>query len=177
VVRPVLGVASPDGAVVSVPPGLEPRVGEVGADAGADEELAQVGEALGRRTFTGAFRWCEAPAPLEDVGQWLAPSDERVPIWLKPFNGDVLVVLEGDRYVAGVGIKQHDQYGWELAVGTEPVAQGRGLGRRLVAQAARHVLDAGAVPTYLHDFANTASAKVAAAAGFPDRGWRVLGVV
>ena len=35
---------------------------------------------------------------------------------------------------------------------------------------------AGVVPTYLHDPANTASAKVADAAGFPDRGWTVLGM-
>jgi predicted GNAT family acetyltransferase len=46
----------------------------------------------------------------------------------------------------------------------------------LVATAAREVLRRGAVPTYLHDVANTASAKVADAAGFPDRGWRVLGL-
>ena len=32
------------------------------------------------------------------------------------------------------------------------------------------------MPTYLHDPANTASAKVADAAGFPDRGWTVLGM-
>ena len=54
--------------------------------------------------------------------------------------------------------------------------QGRGLARRLVAQAARRVLDEGAVPTYLHDPANVASAKVADAAGLPDRGWSVLGL-
>jgi len=31
------------------------------------------------------------------------------------------------------------------------------------------------VPTYLHDPANLASARVADAAGFPDRGWAVFG--
>ncbi|PWU56502.1 GNAT family N-acetyltransferase, partial [Micromonospora globispora] len=54
--------------------------------------------------------------------------------------------------------------------------QGRGLARRLVAQAARRVLDEGAVPTYLHAFDNPASARVAEAAGFPDRGWTSYGV-
>jgi predicted GNAT family acetyltransferase len=63
-----------------------------------------------------------------------------------------------------------------LAVGTVPEARGRGLARRLVAQAARRVLDEGAVPTYRHDFDNVASARVAEAAGFPDRGWRSYGV-
>ena len=32
----------------------------------------------------------------------------------------------------------------------------------------------GAVPTYLHAFDNEASARVADAAGFPDRGWHVF---
>jgi predicted GNAT family acetyltransferase len=73
-----------------------------------------------------------------------------------------------------VGIKHHDRHGHELAVGTEPAARGRGLARRLVAQAARRILDEGAVPTYQHDPANIASARVAEAAGFPDRGWRSI---
>ena len=59
---------------------------------------------------------------------------------------------------------------------TELAARGRGLARRLVAQAARRVLEEGAVPTYLHETANVASARVADAAGFPDRGWRAYGV-
>jgi GNAT superfamily N-acetyltransferase len=79
-------------------------------------------------------------------------------------------------YVAGVGIKKHDPYGHELAVVTEERAGGKGLGRRLVTQAARRVLADGAVPTYLHADSNVRSAKVADASGFPDRGWRILGV-
>ncbi|MFD0747996.1 GNAT family N-acetyltransferase [Phytohabitans flavus] len=79
-------------------------------------------------------------------------------------------------YLAGVGIKRHDAHGNELSVGTEAAARGRGLARRLVAQAARRVLDEGAVPTYLHALDNNASAKVAEAAGFPDRGWSVYGI-
>ena len=39
-----------------------------------------------------------------------------------------------------------------------------------MAQAARRVLDEGAVPTYLHAVDNHASAHLATAAGFPDRG-------
>ena len=58
---------------------------------------------------------------------------------------------------------------------TEEAAQGRGLARGLVAQAARRVIERGAVPTYLHADANVRSAKVAVAAGFPDVGWRILG--
>ncbi len=37
------------------------------------------------------------------------------------------------------------------------------------------MLDEGAVPTYLHAPDNVASARAADAAGFPDRGWSVVG--
>nr|WP_246277875.1 GNAT family N-acetyltransferase [Phytohabitans rumicis] len=101
-----------------------------------------------------------------------------MPQWLRPFGGEVLIAREPSTgaYLAGVGIKRHDGHGNELSVGTEERARGQGLARRLVAQAARRVLDEGAVPTYLHSFDNVASARVAEAAGFPDRGWIVYGV-
>jgi predicted GNAT family acetyltransferase len=101
-----------------------------------------------------------------------------VPDWLRPFGGDVLIVRDPDNgaYIAGVGIKRHDAFGQELSVGTEPAARGRGLARRLVAQAARRVLDDGAVPTYQHAASNLASARVADAAGFADRGWASFGL-
>jgi predicted GNAT family acetyltransferase len=89
----------------------------------------------------------------------------------------VLIARDDDgSYLAGVGIKRHDANGHEVSVGTEPEARGRGLARRLVAQAARTLLDRGIVVTYLHDPANLASAHVADAAGFPDLGWKVLGM-
>jgi GNAT superfamily N-acetyltransferase len=176
-VHDVIGVASPDGAVVSVPPEAAAALGDVSVVAGLGDVAARLGGALGRsgRLTEGMFRWCERPTDLPDAGVWIPIDDPRVPEWLRPFNGDVLVALEDDRYLAGVGIKRHDAFGHELAVGTDEAARGRGLARRLVAQAARAVIAAGAVPTYLHDFDNVASGKVAEAAGFPDRGWRILG--
>ncbi|MDQ1437903.1 MAG: hypothetical protein QOK43_1532 [Acidimicrobiaceae bacterium] len=170
-VRAVLGVVAPEGGVVSVPPAVAEGLSRVVAP-----DVAAAGRLLGVKLWEAAFRWCESPAPLPDTGVWISPDDTRVPEWLKPFNGGVLIVLEDDGYVAGVGVKRHDDFGWELSVGTEPAAQGRGLARALVATAARRVLAESAVPTYLHDFRNLASAKVAEAAGFPDRGWRVVGV-
>jgi GNAT superfamily N-acetyltransferase len=159
-----VGVRSPLGTVVSVAP----------------DHLDDAGEAIrGGRVAEAIFRWCEEPpstSTVEPLGEWVAAADERVPPWLKPFGHDVLVHFDPatGRYAAGVGLKRHDELGWEISVGTEPSHEGRGLARRLVVAAARRVIDEGKVPTYLHDPANTASAHVAEAAGFPDRGWRLL---
>ena len=179
-VHAVVGVASPSGVVLSVPPD---RVDAVAALADDLDGLRAAGPAVGAalgwpeaRLFDGVFRWSTAPAPLEDGGEWVEVNDVRVPDWLKPFGGEVLMAFEDGAYVAGVGRKIHDEFGHELAVVTEDAAQGKGLARRLVAQAARRVLDDGAVPTYLHADSNVRSAKVAVAAGFPDVGWRILGV-
>jgi GNAT superfamily N-acetyltransferase len=123
------------------------------------------------------FRWTTNPSPdLTDAGTWRPSDAPGLPDWLRPFGGEVLVATdpENGQYLAGVGIKRHNAFGQELSVGTTPEARGRGLARRLVAQAARRLLDEGAVPTYLHDPANVASAKVAEAAGFADRGWSVV---
>lgn len=161
-VLPFVGVRSPLGTVVSVAPDhLD--------DAGTAVRDGRVAEAF--------FRWCEAPVDVgADVGEWVPAGDERVPVWLKPFGHDVLVVFDDvtGAYAAGAGLKRHDDHAWEISVGTDPAHEGRGLARRLVARAARRVIDEGRVPTYLHDPANTASAHVADAAGFPDRGWRLF---
>ncbi len=173
-------VGDPRGVVFSVPPGAARRVRALGDDIDAPDYGPSLAMALGkpdRVLGRGVFRWSDAPAPSEDVGVWLPRSDPRVPRWLKPFSGDVLVALDdADRYIAGVGIKRHDNAGWELAVVTEAEARGRGLARSLVAQAARATLAAGAIPTYLHDADNEASARTASAAGFPDRGWSMYGL-
>lgn len=176
-VHPVIGVSDADGrGVLSVPPAAVAAVRTALADgSGATGVPGAVG--VTGRFFTGVFRWSTAPAALPDVGQWIAADDPSVPPWLKPFGGDVLVALDPDtgEHLSGVGIKRHDAHGHELAVVTSSGAEGRGLGRRLVAQAARRVLDDGAVPTYLHTVDNHASARLATAAGFPDLGWTVHG--
>lgn len=160
--KPVQGVADGDGRwVVSVAP----------------DRLDRADPTEGLATFEGVFRWTEAPADLEPAGVWLPHDHDAVPGWLLPFGGDVLVELdERGRYLAGVGLKRHLPSGWELSVGTDEAARGRGLARRLVATAASYVLDHGAVPIYLHTDDNVASAKAADAAGFPDLGWRTLSV-
>nr|WP_231921257.1 GNAT family N-acetyltransferase [Micromonospora auratinigra] len=176
--RPAIAVASPGCTVLSVAPDRVEAVREL-ADKSVEDLLAALPAVVGMpeyATHAGAFRWSTAPAPLPDAGEWIASTAPGLPSWLRLFDTDVLVVSDDDgRYLAGVGIKRHDAYGHELAVGTVPAARGRGLARRLVAQAARRVLDEGAIPTYLHNHGNAASARVAEAAGFPDRGWTSFG--
>jgi GNAT superfamily N-acetyltransferase len=177
--RPAIAVGAHGSTVLSVTPD---RVAAVRALAArpAERLMTELPATVGQPEWVvhdDVFRWSVAPAPLPDVGEWTSPDDPRFPPWLHLFDSDVLVVRDADGgYLAGVGIKRHDAHGHELAVGTAPAARGRGLARRLVAQAARRVLDEGAVPTYRHSRANLASARVADAAGFPDRGWWSYGV-
>ncbi|MEU0154698.1 GNAT family N-acetyltransferase [Micromonospora fulviviridis] len=178
--RPAIAVASPECALLSVPPDRAAAIRDLVRERPGGSLLPALPAAVGAPEFTthaGLFRWSTAPAPLADVGEWVAPTTPGLPPWLRLFDREVLVVRDADgAYQAGAGIKRHDAYGHELAVGTAPAARGRGLARRLVAQAARRVLDEGAVPTYLHNHDNHASGRVAEAAGFPDRGWTSYGV-
>lgn len=179
-VRPLNGIATPHGTVLSVPP---EKAGAVAAAAERAGDLRALAPQLPRllddpgATFAvGVFRWTTAPTPADDPGTWLPTDDPRIPGWLRPFNGDVLVALDAGRVVAGVGRKQHDAHGHELAVETDEGHRGQGWARRLVSQAARRVLDDGAVPTYLHATDNVASARTADASGFPDVGWTIVGI-
>ena len=173
----VIGVAAPEHGVLSVPPASAAAVAAWIDDGGDPAEIPTVA-GLARPWFVGVFRWSDSPAPLPDAGEWIAADHPSVPPWLRPFGGEVLVAVDEvtGKHLAGVGVKVHDAHGRELAVVTAEAARGRGLARRLVAQAARRVLDEGAVPTYVHARSNTASARVATAAGFPDRGWSLLAV-
>ena len=176
-VRPVVGVATPAGAVLSVPPAAVEDVRALGGELEVvGRGLAEALERPGWRFARGVFRWSHRPAELALVGEWLARDDERVPPWLHPFNGDVLVALVDGEVAAGVGRKQHDGHGHELAVVTEEGHRGKGLAAALVAQAAHRVLDDGAIPTYLHAPGNAASAATADRSGFPDEGWQILGL-
>jgi RimJ/RimL family protein N-acetyltransferase len=194
-----IGVTDPDGhGILSVPPAHAAAVADLMADAHPDNDDEQ--QLLGERLpallgladfgwYSAVLRWSDTPAPLPDGGAWEPAGGDAVPEWLRPFGaatnqapdryqGKVLIARDGaGGYLAGVGIKWHDPTGAELAVGTEPAARGKGLARRLVAQAARAVVATGAVTTYVHDPRNVASARVAEAAGFPDLGWRIFSVM
>ena len=190
-VHAVTGIVDAAGAaVVSVPPthlawarSYVAQADLEGAGGALDALRAALPERLGlpgHIVYRGVCRWSDVPPTAErlpDAGVWVPYLDPRVPEWLRPFGGDVLVALDDDdRYLAGVGLKRHDRHGHEISVGTDERARGRGLARRLVAQASRTLHAQGIVATYLHDPSNVASARVADAAGFPDRGWGVLGI-
>lgn len=170
--RAFAGLRTPHGAVLSVHPSILDEAAALGTT--LEEVQPGLEKLLGGPLFDVMHRWSGDPAPLEPLGEWVAYDDPVVPEWLHPFRGDVLVHLEDGRYIGGVGLKRHDEHAWELSVGTEESARGKGIARRLVVTAAKRVLDEGRVPTYLHDLRNIASAHVAEAAGFPDRGWRFL---
>ncbi|MEZ5380088.1 MAG: GNAT family N-acetyltransferase [Acidimicrobiales bacterium] len=185
-IRPFVGIETLSGAVLSVPPERVAAVRALGDD--LDTVGARLGDALGlidHRFGRGIYRWSTNPAPPDPnrLGLWLPTTDPRVLPWLRPFNGDVLVGFDApdlasgtSQVAAGVGRKQHDQHGHELAVVTEEGHRGKGWAASLVSQAARRVLDDRAIPIYLHAPDNRASAKTADACGFPDRGWRILGL-
>jgi GNAT superfamily N-acetyltransferase len=176
-VRPFAGVSTPAGTVLSVTPDRVDAVRAAGStlddvlDA-LPTVLGQPGGVVGR----GVYRYSVSPPHGVPVGEWVAADEPGVPPWLRPFGGNVLMVREGGEYVAGLGIKRHDDLGRELAVATEEAWRGRGLARGLVVRAARAILGDGGVPIYLHGRGNAASARVAEAAGFPDLGWFVLGL-
>ena len=185
-IHPLVGIVDPSGrAVLSVAPEREGQARQlVDGMKSLDSVRVAMPALLGLENswvYQATYRWSIAPARVEelpDLGRWVPVTDPRLPLWLHPFGGKALVAFEqGDgTYLAGVGLKRHDSHVSEIAVGTDDRARGRGLARRLVAQAARELLSAGVIPTYLHDPSNVPSARVAVAAGFPDRGWTALGV-
>ena len=188
-VRPLQGVGDGHGTVICVPPdrveSVRSALAAADGDGDGDGDRPGLGDRLGRllgigpaRYGHGVFRTTSSVDPtIEELGEWCPRQTDDLPDWLAPFNGPRLVARDDEgRVVAGVGIKVHDEFGHEIAVVTDPAAEGRGLARRLVATAARRILDDGAVPTYLHQESNAASAHVAEAVGFADRGWTVHGL-
>jgi GNAT superfamily N-acetyltransferase len=180
-VCPALAVVALGGTVLSVPPGQVGRVGALVADRGLPAVLGHLGPAVQQRslrTVRWVLRYCTDPPALPPAGSWVSVADLPGPDWLRPFGGEVLVAVDdAGQHLGGVGIKRHPGGGAEIAVVVARRGRGRGLGRRLVAQAARRLRDEGAVPTYLHLADNVASARLATAAGFPDRGWEMVGAL
>jgi len=179
-VHPVQGVFSPEGNILAVSPrykglfrGADPE--ELLLDLGASDASNRASRRLGIPVTIGiaTLRWSEQAAELPEVGAWVPGGDPRLPGWFAPFHGHALANFnERGGFVAGVGLKNHGQNVLELSVGVDPGHRSRGYARMLVAQAARDVIAGGGIPLYRHERHNVASARVADASGFPDRGWR-----
>ncbi len=181
-VRPIQGVTGPEGTVLSVAPAFAHLFAEVDLDdlfrnAGLPNAHHRLRTMLGGPVSFGmpTFRWSEAAADGDDAGEWVDVNDVRIPDWLRPFNGGVLATFDADdEYMAGVGLKRHNDIAREISVGTDPEHRGQGYATQLVAQAARRIIAEGAVPIYQHGGENDASGRVADLAGIPDRGWHML---
>lgn len=182
-VRPIQGIHSPKGSVVAVSPRYAHLFRDIDPEAlirdllQAPDANVRVSMRLGIPVSAGmpVFRWSEREVSQTEIGTWLPADDPRLPLWLRPFSGGVLIALD-DRgeYVAGVGLKNHNDVAQEISVGTDPHHRGKGYARMLVAQAARAIITGGGVPIYQHEQDNIPSALVADAAGFPDRQWRSI---
>gem|GEM_PF-490425 len=181
-VRPIQGVTGPEGSVLAVAPGHAHLfdnvvVDDVFADAASNGAIALLEARLGVPVSFGLpiFRWSERVPDVPEAGEWCDADDPRIPEWLRPFTGGVLIVFDEDgAYQAGVGLKRHNDICREISVGTDPEHRGQGFATQLVAQAARRVIAEGGAPIYQHSGANDASGSVADGAGFPDRGWHML---
>lgn len=181
-VRPIQGVTGPEGSVLAVSPRYadlfaNANIEDVFIDAASFDSHARLEVRFGGPVSFGLpiFRWSERAADLPEIGEWVDVDDPRLPAWLRPFNGGVLAAFDtNDSYMAGIGLKRHNDLAREISVGTEPEHRGQGYATQLVAQAARRIIAEGGVPIYQHGGANEASARAAIAAGFPDRGWHML---
>jgi len=180
-VRPIQGVTGPEGTVLAISPDLRELFSGVDVaalveDLFEDDAHRRLSARLGVTVNFGMpiFRWSERATEVDEIGEWVDAGDPRLPDWLRPFNGGILATFDGDEYMAGVGLKRHNEFAREISVGTDPEYRGQGLASQLVAQAAARIIAAGEVPIYQHGDSNVASAKVAEAAGFPDRGWHMI---
>lgn len=181
-IHPMVGIESPTGTVISFSPTVFPDAANIDRvtledELGTSDAYMTIPKLFGHPEMhfgRAVFRYIDQPADLPENGEWTSRDDPRLPDWLHPFNGEVLIAWEDGNYAAGVGLKKHNDYGHEISVGTEPAYRGRGLARKLVAQAAKHILREGAIPLYMHADRNAASSRVAEQSGFPDRGWHFL---
>lgn len=180
---PFLGIESPHGTVITYSPTIFPTASTldpmtVEDELGTSDAHITIPALFGHPEMhfgRGVFRYLSEFVDLPEIGEWVSPADSRLPAWLRPFNGGVLVHWADDgSYAAGVGLKQHNEHGMEISVGTDPAHRGKGLAQALVAQSARAIWERGTIPMYLHGTHNAASARVAEKSGFPDRGWHII---
>lgn len=124
----------------------------------------------GAKELSGYALYCEPEDFRPRTGgpvEQLTPDASEWGEMRKHFDGPVFVSRAVDGHVASwAAVKLKDPSVWEIAVTTDEPFRGRGLAKLVVSAAARHILESGRVPLYVHDAPNVASARVAHALGF-----------
>jgi GNAT superfamily N-acetyltransferase len=187
---PIIGLSFSTGAVIACRPDLVQRLA---AEMGSDQHLPFLdGPAMRRllrsvrRVLPNAFalagdlRAADAasflPSPTEARAE-LIPRDDPSALHLRTrFDGPVFGVRgPRSRVISWAALKLKAPSVWEIAVATEADYRGRGFARDVVSAAARHTLEQGKTPIYVHDRDNSTSAFVARAVGFHTYAEIVLG--
>jgi len=122
-------------------------------------------------TLAGDFRAADAatlaPSATIDRAELIDPEDPAALHLRTRFDGAIFGVRgPRNRLVSWAALKVKSDDVWEIAVATEADYRGRGFARDVVSAAARHTLDNGRLPTYIHDRDNSTSGFVARATGF-----------
>lgn len=178
---PIVGLSFAQGAVIACRPDL---VEQMRLELGSDVHLQHLDGAAFRRlwravarsapnafTLAGDFRaldWSTFSPPATIDRAELIPEDDASALHLRTrFDGAIFGVRGPHRrLVSWAALKLKSGSVWELAVATEADYRGRGFARDVVAAAARHTLEVGKLPIYIHDRDNGTSAFVARAVGF-----------
>src|SRR5690554_5092157 len=114
-VQPFLGIESPVGTVLTfsrkVFPGgmlLSPReVEDELGDSHAHITIPRMFQHPDMHFGRAVFRFLGEFVDLPEIGEWVGPTEPRLPDWLRPFNGGVLAHWADDgSYAAGVGLKK-----------------------------------------------------------------------
>jgi hypothetical protein len=182
-VAPVIGIRSPEGTVISVPPNAMESSVELAATGG----LEAVGRGLAEflpfpspRMLIGSFRWAEEPPDFPDAGEWVSPGDPEAPDWLRPYQ-EALIARTPSGCAGEIGVKHHTPYGHELAIRISARTAARHglrrLGLHLGAQAVRKVLAGGAVPFGIFMFQNVASGHLWATTPSAHLNWQFITMV
>ncbi len=170
---PVRAFSREGGAVLAVAPRHAPLLRQhLHGPATLLPALEAVAARLPGHLFSGVARTGVAiPPPAVEVTV-LDAIDPRLPDWVHGhFTGEAWVVLDDHGTVLSTAVlKRYDDRLREISVGTAEAARGRGLGRAVVAAAARTVLSEGRAVLYNHAPDNYASARVAESVGLHEFG-------
>lgn len=178
---PIVGLSYSQGAVIACRPDL---VDSLRAELGSDAHQTYLDGPAFRRlwravarcsphafTLAGDLRAVSAstfvPTPSMDRAELIGEDDNAALHLRTRFDGAIFGVRgPHGRLVSWAALKLKSDEVWELAVATEADYRGRGFARDVVAASAKHTLDQGRLPIYIHDRDNGTSAYVARAVGF-----------